>query len=104
MYKNIVAVVAVFFLAVSVQAGVMTFTKSNVDFEKLIAELEADTGLQFQADCATCTVHGFVSYRRDQIKVVVYESTHPTIARITAATFDAALQTQITTTVTNHTP
>lgn len=104
MNKTIIAVVFSFLLSFPSQAGIMHVTKVSINFIQLVAELEADTGLKFAADCATCTVHGYVSYVDGKVKVTVYEETHPTIVRIATATFNAALRTQITTTVMDHTP
>lgn len=104
MNKTIVAVAFALLLSFPARAGIMHVTKAELNFNQLVAELEADTGLEFSADCATCTVHGYVSYVDGKVKVTVYEETHPTIVRIATATFNAALRTQITTTVMDHTP
>lgn len=50
----------------------------NPDIAAVIARVEASTGLDFQAKCASCTVNGHVSIDPDRpewVQVVVYQGT-----------------------------
>jgi len=102
--KIIAAAMALALLAGSAIAGEMTFNKT-IDMMQLASELHAATGYWFVKQCPedSCKVQGHMRATPTSVTITIYEADMGA-AWISTATFNAALQSDITSVVNSHTP
>ena len=99
---RILLAIALSILPTQVGAGSLSFTKTDVDVQKLADELKDFTGLDFARPCSTCAVNGHIRLDGDGIEIFVYENKWAD--HVSTRPWTTVLQSSITTKVNEHAP